>query len=315
MMKGLLFSSPFDRFCNPMKPLYLAVSLLVASALLLISCTSDPEVTFGSPEVITTGFEFTEGPHWLDDGSLIFSDIPANKVYRWRPGSSESDVFIDSSGRSNGIAEMPDGTIVLAQHAGRVSQVLGMPDTTEFASLATEYQGKRLNSPNDLAIRSDSVIYFTDPPFGVSEENQELDMAGVYRLDPDGSVTLMYDGFSLPNGAALSADESHLYVNDSDTGDIMRFDVLPNGDLENRVLFASVGSRTGKGAADGMTTDSEGRIYSTGPNGLQVFNSEGNEVGQVGFGQRVTNVTWGGDGETTLYLTSVADVFRVTVTK
>lgn len=298
-----------------MNHIYLALSLFVASALLLISCTSDPEVTFGEPEVVTSGFTFTEGPHWLDDGGLIFSDIPANKVYRWRPGSSESEVFIDSSGRANGIAEMPDGTIVLAQHAGRVSRLVGMPDTMELAPVATEYQGQRLNSPNDLAIRSDSIIYFTDPPFGVSEEEQELDIAGVYRLDPDGSVTLMYDGFSLPNGIGFSPDESYLYVNDSETGDIMRFDVLPNGDLENRMLFASVGARTGGGAADGMTVDAEGRVYSTGPNGLQVFNREGNEVGQVEFGQRVTNVTWGGDGEATLYLTSVADVFRVTVTK
>lgn len=258
---------------------------------------------------------FTEGPHWLDDGSLLFSDIPAGKVYQWRPGSSESTVFIDSSGAANGIDELPDGTLIFAQHAGRVSRADGStPDSVTLTPIVSEYQGKRLNSPNDLAVRSDAVIFFTDPTFGVSEENQELSFAGVYRVDPSGALTLMYDDFALPNGVALSPNESVLYVSDSETGDVMRFDVLENGDLENEMLFANVGARTETGAADGMLTDSDGRLYTTGPNGLMVFNPDGETLATLDFGQQVTNLAWG-ENETTLFVTSVADVFRVDVTR
>lgn len=306
-----------------------APSLVLAAALgcllLLAGCTSDTDtpdadspdagISFGEPEGVTSGFQFTEGPHWLDDGRLIFSDIPANKVYAWTPGSSESAVFIDSSGAANGIDEMPDGTIVLAQHAGRVSRVeMGEADSLVLVPIVTEYNGKRLNSPNDLAVRSDSVIYFTDPTFGVSDEDRELAFAGVYRIDPDGALTLMYDEFALPNGVAFSPDESHLYVCDSETGDVMRFDVQENGDLENRTLFVNVGTAAETGAADGMITDSDGRLYTTGPSGMVVYTREGEAVDTLDVGQRITNLAWG-DDETTLFMTSVADVFRVSVTR
>ena len=297
------------------------VAIAFGCLLLFAACTSDTDssgtsgaqISLGEPEVVTSGFRFTEGPHRLDDGSLIFSDIPANKVYRWRHGSSESTVFIDSSGAANGIDELPGGTLVLAQHAGRVSRVeMGEADSLTLTAIASEYEGKRLNSPNDLAVRSDSIIYFTDPTFGVSEENQELSFAGVYRIDPDGALTLMYDEFTLPNGVALSPDESILYVSDSATGDVMRFDVRDNGDLENGTLFANVGARSERGAADGILTDSEGRLYTTGPNGVLVFDTNGEPLATLDFGQQVTNLAWGED-ETTLFVTSVADVFRVDV--
>lgn len=293
-----------------MKPFSLITAAVFSALLLFTSCGSPPEVSLGPAEVVTTGFQFTEGPHWLDDGSLIFSDIPANKVYRWQPGSSESTVYIDSSGRANGIEALPGGDLVLAQHAGRVSRMIS---PTEFDVLASEYEGKRLNSPNDLAIRSDSVIYFTDPTFGVSEEDRELDVAGVYRIDPDGALTLVYDGFALPNGVTFSPDESQLYVNDSETGDILRFDVQPNGDLQNETVFANVGERSSGGAADGMITDADGRLYTTGPNGILVFNTEGEEVGRLDLGQQVTNVEWKGAGNDTLFVTSRSDVFRIPV--
>ena len=306
-----------------------ATSFAVTAALgflpLFSACTSDTDssdadnstsgIEFVDPQVVTSGFQFTEGPHWLDDGSLIFSDIPANKVYQWRPGSSESTVFIDSSGAANGIDELPDGTLILAQHAGRVSRVeMGEADSLTLVAIASEYEGKRLNSPNDVAVRSDSVIYFTDPTFGISEEDRELDFAGVYRIDPDGTLTLMYDAFALPNGIALSPDESVLYVSDSETGDVMRFDVRENGDLENGSLFANVGARSEQRAADGLITDSDGRLYTTGPDGLMVFDPNGETVVTFDLDQQVTNVAWGKD-ETTLFVTSVADVFRVTVNR
>ncbi|MFP8489829.1 SMP-30/gluconolactonase/LRE family protein [Gracilimonas sp. Q87] len=286
-------------------------TFLLSTILLTISCISDEQFSLSSPDVVTSGYQFTEGPHWLDDGSLIFSDIPANKVYQWRPGSSETSVFIDSSGRSNGIEGMPDGTVVLTQHDGRVSKLL---ENGKLEIIVTEYKGMRLNSPNDLAIRSDSLIYFTDPPFGVSSEDQELDFAGVYRIDKNGELILLYDQLALPNGIAFSPDESFLYLSDSETGDILKFEVLPNGDLFNEMLFANIDPPGDKGAADGMITDSDGRLYTTGPNGLTVFDTEGKQLSNISFEEQITNVEWGSD-ESELYITAANSVYRVMVTK
>lgn len=278
----------------------------------VVSCSEQNSFSMDEPERVTSGYQFTEGPHWLEEGSLIFSDIPANRVYRWTPGSSESTVYIDSSGNSNGIESMPDGTLVLAQHAGKVSK-LNQDGTLE--PIAESYESQRLNSPNDLAIRSDGTIYFTDPTFGVSEEERELDFAGVYRIDPTGELYLVYDGFSLPNGVALSPDESALYVNDSETGSVIRFELTENGEAVNMQEFANIGGMSEMGGADGMITDSDGRLYTTGPNGLIVFNENGTEIARVEFDQQITNVEWGDEDGNSLFVTSRGDVFRIRVEK
>jgi gluconolactonase len=274
----------------------------------LFSCTSETELTLGEPEAITEGFQFTEGPYWHPDGYLLFSDIPANVIYKWEPGNAESEVYIEPSGNSNGITSSPDGTILLAQHSGQVSRV---NDDLSLSVLAEEFNGSRLNSPNDLVARSDGKIFFTDPPFGVSEEDRELDFSGVYRLDQDSTLTLLFDGFDYPNGIALSPDESKLYVNDSATGQIFQFDLLDDGSVENQSLFASVGERDNTGAADGMKTDSEGRVYSTGPGGLSIFDTEGNRVQIIEFDERITNLTWGDSDYSSLYVTAPNSVYRV----
>lgn len=294
-----------------MKASSLPISFVIVLTLIASSCDSDTTFSLSTPEVITSGYQFTEGPHALEDESIIFSDIPANKVYQWQPGSDKSRVYIDSSGRSNGIEALPGGIIVLAQHDGRVSKYI---KNSGFETLADEYQGMRLNSPNDLAIRSDSLIYFTDPPFGVSEEDQELDFAGVYRIDKDGGVVLMYDGFSLPNGITFSPDESHLYVNDSETGNILRFEVLENGDLTNEKLFVNIGVPGDNGAADGMITDSDGRLYTAGPNGLTVFDGEGNQLVSIGFEEQITNVELNSD-QSELFITGASSVYRIRISK
>lgn len=278
----------------------------------ITSCTLQGSFSLGEPEPVTTGFQFTEGPHWLDEGSLIFSDIPANRIYKWTPGSTESSIFVDSTGNSNGIDSMPDGTLVLAQHAGRVSM---LNEDGVLEPLAQSYDGKRLNSPNDLAIRSDGTIYFTDPTFGVSSEERELDFAGVYRIDTNGQVHLVYDGFSLPNGVALTPDEDALYVNDSETGTVVRFEILDSGEAVNLQEFANIGAMSEMGGADGMITDREGRLYTTGPNGLIVFDANGTEVARLEFDQQITNLEWGGENGNTLFVTSVGDVFQIPVEK
>jgi gluconolactonase len=274
----------------------------------LISCAEKFDPVAGEPEIVTEGFRFTEGPYWHPEGFLLFSDIPANRVYKWTPGNSESEVYLEPSGNSNGIAARPDGTLLLAQHAGSVSEVT---DSLTTNPVATQYNGMRLNSPNDVAVRSDGLIYFTDPTFGVSDDERELDISGVYRINADGSVTLLYDGFNLPNGIAFSPDESLLYVNDSETGQILRFDVLDNGNLENPQPFADIGEMAELGGADGMKTDSEGRLYTTGPNGFIVFDEDGNRIKQIRFDHQITNLAWGGEEMNELYMTSPSAIYRI----
>lgn len=302
-----------------MKTLNLLFFSISVIALSLFSSCTESETTDSSeslfedePELITTGYQFTEGPYWDPEGHLIFSDIPANRVMKWTPGSTGSEVYIDSSGNSNGITVTPEGVLILAQHAGKVSKVMG---DMKLVPLAEEYENKRLNSPNDVVVRSDGLIYFTDPTFGVSDEDRELEITGVYRINPDSSLTLLYEDIALPNGIVFSPDETKLYVADSETGQITRFDVLENGDVENPTEFANIGAMTEMGGADGMTVDSEGRLYTTGPNGLIVFDAEGNQLEQITFDQQVTNVAFGGEDGNDLFITSVDDVLRVRVNK
>jgi len=281
---------------------------------LIISCDKEIKFKISEPEKVLSGFQFTEGPNWIEDGTLIFSDIPANKVYKWNPDSTGAEIFLDSSGNSNGIESMPDGTIILAQHSGRVSRVL---ESNELEAIITEYQGKRFNSPNDLAIRSDGTIYFTDPPFGVAEEDRELSFAGVFLINKAGELKLVYDGFSSPNGITFSPDESQLYVSDSETGNIMSFEMLASGDLTNEQLFANVGAVTDNGGADGLITDADGRLYTTGPNGLIVFDKKGTKLAQVQFNEQITNLEWenGDNLSDILYVTAATSVYEINVNK
>lgn len=262
------------------------------------------------PEIITGPHEFTEGPYWHPDGYLLFSDIPANRVYRWSEMEG-LDVYLEPSGNSNGIEADVDGSILLAQHAGRVSR---LTSDGNLDVIADSYEGQRLNSPNDLAVHSNGTIYFTDPPFGVSSEERELDFSGVYRISPDGELSVLYDEFEYPNGIDFSADETTLYVSDSGTGTVMAFDVDDNGIASSPQEFANVGAMgTGAGAADGMETDNTGNVYTTGPKGLIIFDEDGNQLHLIEFEEQITNVGWGGDGSSDLYITGSDHVFRYTM--
>ncbi len=284
-------------------------------AIAIYGCSDEINETVFSidePEVVSSGYVFTEGPYWHPDGYLIFSDIPANRIYQWTPGNFEGTFYVEPSGNSNGITAGPDGSIIVAQHAGRVSR---LTDDLELVPIAEQYEGKRFNSPNDVAVRSDGLIYFTDPYFGVSAEDRELDFSGVYRINQDHSVTLLFDGFDLPNGIVFSPDESQLYVNNSETGDILRFDVTDSGDLINPESFANIGAMTNMGGADGMVVDSDGRLYTTGPNGFIVFDADGNQLEQIRFDQQITNLAWGGEDGNDLFITSRGNVYKVRVNK
>lgn len=259
------------------------------------------------PEIIAGPLDFTEGPYWHPDRYLLFSDIPANRVYKWTE-TEGLEVFLEPSGNSNGIEAHTDGSILLAQHAGRVSKV---EENKEVTVLADSYEGKRLNSPNDIAVHSNGDIFFTDPPFGVSSEERELDFSGVFKLTPGGELTVVYDQFEYPNGIAFNADETKLYVDDSGTGNIIVFDMDNEGNPHLPELFANVGAMgSGMGAADGMVTDMEGHLYVTGPKGITIFDENGYQLHLITFDEQVTNLEWGGEESDHLFITGNNNVYR-----
>ena len=259
-------------------------------------------------EKVVGGFEFTEGPVWHPDGFLLFSDIPANTIYQWRPGE-ETTIFRRPSGNANGNTLDRSGRLVTAEHGNR--RVSLTENDGEIVTLVSQYQGKRLNSPNDLAVRSDGSIYFTDPPYGIESEQEELGFYGVYRLAPDGTLTLLVDDFVRPNGIVLSPDETKLYVNDSQEGHIRVFDVRSDGKLDNGKLFAKLEPPSKEGAADGMEVDIEGNIYSTGPGGVWIFSPDGDLLGIIETPEVPTNLAWGDRDYKTLYITANTSVYRI----
>ena len=259
--------------------------------------------------LILDGLQFTEGPVWHQDGYLLFSDIPANTIYTWTPGRDEPEVFRNPSGNANGNAFNAEGMLISAEHGNRrVSKTEADGNTI---TLADRFEGKRLNSPNDLAIASGGRIYFTDPPYGISEDQEELDFYGVYMIDTDGSLRLLDDSFIRPNGIALSPDESRLYVNDSQDKFIRVYDVNADGSITNGRLFADLSSSPLSGTTDGMKVDTLGNVFSSGPGGVWVFSAEGEELHFVPVPENTTNVTFGGEDYSTLYVTASSSVYKI----
>ncbi|SDG97863.1 SMP-30/gluconolactonase/LRE family protein [Psychroflexus sediminis] len=286
----------------------LKLCFVLSAVTLFVSCQTGEKNLFGEPEVIASGFQFTEGPHWLDNEGLIFSDIPASKIYIWKADKDTVEVWLEPSGRSNGIDEMPNGDIIIAQHSGKISRI---NSDKSVITLAAAYKGKKLNSPNDLAITSSGVIYFTDPTFGVRGE-PELEFSGVYQFKND-SLKLIYDEFKLPNGIALSVDESLLFAADSETGDIIKFNLDEEGEVVSKAFFTNIGKPTQLGGADGMIMDQANRLYTTGPNGLSVFNESGQQMDHLKFDEQITNLAWGSKVGKTLFITASDKVYRLEV--
>lgn len=259
-------------------------------------------------ELVADGFEFTEGPVW-HDGALLFSDIPANTVYRWTPDDG-TEVFMEPSGHANGLAVDSSGGVLLAQHDGAVAH-RGADGATTM--LAEAYGGRRLNSPNDLTVADDGTVYFTDPPYGVDEENRELSFSGVYRLSPDGTLTLLTKEFSRPNGICLSPDESTLYINDSEQTVIRAYDVTEGGGIANGRQFAAPTDADAEGTTDGMKVDRNGNLYTTGPGGIWVYAPDGTQLARIAVPKAPTNVAFGGPDRSILYITARPHVYRVPV--
>jgi gluconolactonase len=259
-------------------------------------------------EKVASSFEFTEGPVWHPQGFLLFSDIPANTIYQWTP-NKKPEIFRRPSGNANGNTLDREGRLLTAEHSNR--RVSRTEKDGTVVTLASQYEGKRLNSPNDLAVKSDGSIYFTDPPYGIKSEQEELGFYGVYRLASDGKLTLLVKDFVRPNGIAFSPDEKKLYVNDSEKGHIRVFDVKPDGTLENGQLFAELKDPTKKGVPDGMKVDQEGNVYSTGAGGVWVFSPSGNLLGKIEVPEVAANLGWGDGNYKTLYITASNSLYRI----
>jgi gluconolactonase len=259
-------------------------------------------------DLVASGFEFTEGPVWHPSGFLLFSDIPADTIYKWTP-PAQTEVFRRPSGNANGNTLDAEGRLITAEHKHR--RVSRTEKDGKIVTLADRYQGKRLNSPNDIVVKSDGSIYFTDPPYGIKKEQEELEFYGVYRLAPDGTLTLLVKDFVRPNGLAFSPDEKKLYVNDSEKGHIRVFDVSGDGTLANGRIFAELKDSSKAGVPDGMKVDVRGNVYSTGAGGVWVFSPEGNLLGKIEVPETSANLAWGdGDGKT-LYITANKSVYRI----
>ncbi len=280
-------------------------------------------------ERLASGFEFLEGPVWVPEGGfLLFSDPNANTIYRWSPDGQVS-VYRTKSGYagldigayhqpgSNGLTLDREGRLVINQHGHR--RVLRVERTGAVTVLADRYEGKRLNSPNDLVYRSDGSLYFTDPPFGLpgtfADPGKETAWSGVYRLR-DGHLTLLTTDLTGPNGLAFSPDERVLYVSNWDPTRkvIMRYEVREDGSLTTgRVFFDITRSSPGEEAWDGLKVDVEGNLYAAGPEGIYVLAPDGRLLGIVDVGEHVANFAWGDADRRTLYVTASTALYRLRV--
>jgi len=262
-------------------------------------------------EQVATGFGFTEGPVWCGD-RLLFSDIPQNRIVRWRMlfNGPELVTFRSPSGNSNGLTLDKSGRLIACEHSTR--RLTRTEIDGSITVLAERYQERRLNSPNDAVVRSDGSIYFTDPPYGLANLTawKALPFNGVYRLAPDGKLALLADDFERPNGLAFSPDESVLYVDDTARFHIRAFDVDPGGNLSNGRIFVDMQSSE-VGAPDGMKVDQQGNIYCTGPGGLWVIEPGGKCLGRILLPESPANLAWGDPDWRTLYVTARTSVYRV----
>jgi gluconolactonase len=279
-------------------------------------------------ERVAGGFEFTEGPVWAPDGALLFSSPNTNQIYRWTP-SGTLTVFRSHSGYtgvdigryvqpgSNGLALDPDGRLTICKHGNR--QVVRVEPHGNITVLADRYDGKRLNSPNDLVYRSDGLLYFTDPPFGLpdtfDDPKKELPFSGVY-LVRDGEVLLVEDGLTGPNGIALSPDERHLYVGNWDLTRkiVMRYDVAADGTVSNGIVFFDMTRAAGEDAIDGIKLDQLGNLWVCGPGGVWVLSPSGEHLGTLHLPENPHNLAWGDPDGRGLYITASTSVYRIRTT-
>ncbi|HEV2500587.1 MAG TPA: SMP-30/gluconolactonase/LRE family protein [Terriglobia bacterium] len=293
-------------------------------------------------ERVATTFKWTEGPVWIHAGYLMFAEIPSNSIREWRPSQGVS-IFMQPSGYlgkapyggpepgSNGMTLDPRGRLTVAGHAQRdVWRLESLSPHAVRTILADKYQGKELNSPNDLVYGPHGALYFTDPPYGLrtqgdNDPHKALKVNGVYRIldavshkpgaPPDeNKLQLLISDLTRPNGIAFSPDYKYLYVNNSEPKKLwMRYRVKPDGTLTDGTIFYDATSDHSVGAPDGMKVDVKGNIYSAGPGGVWIFSPQGKHLGTIHPPERVGNVAWGGADGKTLYICASTSIYSIRV--
>lgn len=288
-------------------------------------------------EILTTGYKWSEGPVWSDRYKmLIFSDVKENTAYKWTEekgaekylmpsGYTGSASYYSIEPGSNGLTLDKDGNLVLCQHGdrrvARMDAALDQPKS-QYVTIADKYDGKRFNSPNDLVFRSNGDLFFTDPPYGLPEREKdptkEISFQGVYKVSPDGKVTLLVDSLTRPNGLAFTPDEKTLIVANSDPAKAVwyAFDIAANDSLINSRIFYDVteNAKTEKGLPDGLKIDRQGNIFATGPGGVWIFNSGGKLIGKLKLSEPTANCALA-DDDKTLYITSNMNLLRLRLRK
>lgn len=324
---------------------------IISACLLIVSCTMKDTKQMGSieridaslneiinenakVEILAEGYTWSEGPIWIESQKmLLFSDVPENTIFKWTE-SNGAEPYLAPSGYtgstpfngpepgSNGLTLDGQGRLVLCQHGDR--RIARMDATIEhpksaFVSLADTFQGKKLNSPNDLVFRSNGDLFFTDPPYGlptqqVDDPLKEIPFQGVYKLTPEGKLTVLVDSLTRPNGLAFTPDEKTLIVANSDPEKVVwyAFDLTYGDSVANPRIFydATLEKGIGKGLPDGLKIDKRGNIFATGPGGIWVFNKAGKVIGRIKLPQAAANCAFA-DDEKTLYITSHMYLLRI----
>jgi gluconolactonase len=263
-----------------------------------------------SLELAATGYTFTEGPAW-DGARLIFSDIPGDTVYVLTPGEDAPKVLYTPSANANGHTFDLQGQLLNAEHGSGEITRWTLEDGRK--TIVATYEGKRLNSPNDVVVRSDGMILFTDPPYGLGQRQSEVGFSGVFALDEaTGKMVLIDDALSRPNGLALSPDERVLYVGDTATQTVWAYDLAADGTASGKRLVVDVTDDSKPGRVDGVRVDRRGLVWFTCPGGLCVVDpATGTVIDRLSTPKRATNLAWGGPDLSDLYITALTDVYRV----
>lgn len=258
--------------------------------------------------IVGTGFGFTEGPVWDAAGFLYVSDETINKIYRLHLDGKKEEVIALGD---------PDGNTFDRQHrlidcASVLRAIIEVTPDGKYKVLADHYDGKKLNSPNDVIVGPDGALYFTDPTLDlVAGEKQEIPFQGVYRLDAKGNVQLLTKDLTQPNGLAFSPDGKHFYVDDSEQRNIRVYDVAIDGTLKNGRIFGEEPGGKGDGVPDGIKVDKNGNLFVTGPKGIWVWGANGNHLGTIVMPEQPANLNWGDKDYRTLYITATTSVYRL----
>jgi gluconolactonase len=301
-----------------------AMTLIASAVLITVRAHSKArtfELTASSPQfwnlfehdakltTVGNGFGFTEGPVWDPAGFLYVSDEETNKIFRLYTADGHKEELVSLGD--------PDGNTYDRHHhlidcASVLRAIIQLDDKGHYTVLADRYEGKKFNSPNDVIIGPDGVIYFTDPTLDLPKgEKQEIPFQGVYRIGPEGHAQLLTKELSQPNGLAFSPNGKKFYVDDSEQRNIRVYDFEPNGSLKNGRIFGEEPGGKGERVPDGIKVDRQGNLYVTGPGGIWVWDSEGHHLGTISLPEQPANLAWGDADYSELYIAATTSVYRV----